>query len=178
MKFKKQYLTLTELGRVFGVVEREIGKRLINIGLRTLKRKPTFTAFHEGLATSSPNYSRSQDLDDRYVWHSTRVVAALIENGSVPAIPPPANLLTTPILDGPFIVRSNTDALHEIVGESGSVAVWVAGDRNAQIVCQLLNVGHRLGVIKCPQPEQQPETLPAEESVSTEKSGFVIYGLS
>jgi hypothetical protein len=57
----------------------------------------------------------------------------------------------------------------QVVGQRGAVAS-VSGDRNAHQVCRLLNVGHRLGVLNRPQPEQ----LPAEKSGPLETAAFII----
>lgn len=173
MKFTKQFLTLAELGRVFGVSEKMVGKWLTDMNLRTSKGKPSFTAHSEDWVT----FVRSQSPNDKYVWRSKRTVAALVANGAKPVMPPPADLFTASDLDGPFKIRTNSDSHHEVVGANGEVEVWVAGDRNAQIVCQLLNVGHRLDVFQRPQSEQTPTLEPPEEPAPTVTDGFVIYGV-
>jgi len=99
-----------------------------------------------------------------------------VENGAKLVVPPPTELFAASHLDGPFKIRTNSDSPHEIVGTNGEVEVWVAGDLNAQIVCRLLNVGHRLGVLQRPQSEQTPEPMPAEEPALIETDGFIILG--
>lgn len=172
MKLKNPYLTLAELGRVFGVSEAVIARRLTDINLRTSKGKPSFTAFSEKWVTSA----HSQSSNDKYVWHGQRTAAALVENGAKPVVPPPTDLFAASHLDGPFKIRTNSDSPHEIVDANGEVEVWVSGDLNAQIVCRLLNVGHRLGVLQRPPPEQQPEPMPVEEPALIETDGFIICG--
>lgn len=172
MKFTKQYLTLAELGRVFGISEAMIARRLTDLNLRTSNGKPSFTAFSERWVTSG----HSQSSNDKHVWHGQRTVAALVENGAKPVVPPPTELFAASHLDGPFRIRTNTDSPHEIVGANGEVEVWVSGDLNAQIVCQLLNAGHRLGVLQRRQSKQTPEPEPAEEPALIETDGFIIIG--
>lgn len=174
MKFKKPYLTLAELGQVFGVSEAKIVRRLTNMNLRTSRGKPSFKAFSEKWVTST----HAQSSNDKYVWHGQRTVAALVEDGATIAVPPPMDLFAASNLEGPFKIRSNSDSPHEIVGANGEVEVWVAGDLNAQIVCKLLNVGHRLGVLQRPQSEQtpEPEPEPVEEPAHIETDGFIIIG--
>ena len=48
MKFKKPYLTLAELGQVFGVSEAKIVRRLTNMNLRTWT-SPRFVGAGNGL---------------------------------------------------------------------------------------------------------------------------------
>ena len=171
MKFKKSHLTLAELGRVFGLSEARIAKSLTNMNLRTSKGKPSFKAFSEKWVTSNP----AQSSNEKYVWHGQRTVAALVEDGSTIAVPPPMDLFAASNLDGPFKIRTNTNSPHEIVGANGEVEVWVAGDVNAQIVCKLLNVGHRLGVIQRPQSEQTPpEPEPVAQPAHNYTAGFII----
>lgn len=172
MKFKKPHLTLAELGRVFGISEAKIAKQLTDMNLRTSKGKPSFKAFSEKWVKSI----NSQDSNDKYVWHGQRTVAALVEDGKKPVVPPPTELFAPSNLDGPFKIRTNSDSPHEIVGANGEVEVWVAGDLNAQIVCKLLNVGHRLGVLQRPQSEQTPEPEPVEAPAHIETDGFIIIG--
>lgn len=171
MKFKKPHLTLAELGRVFGISEAMIARRLTNMNLRTSKGKPSFKAFSEKWVTSAP-----KDSNDKHVWHGHRTVAALVEEGLKPVVPPPTDLFTASHLDGPFKIRTNTDSPHEIVGANGEVEVWVTGELNAQIVCKLLNVGHRLRVLQGPQPEETPEPEPVEEPAHNVTDDFIILG--
>jgi hypothetical protein len=170
MKFKKQYLTLAELGRVFGISEAMMARRLTNMNLRTSKGKPSFKAFSEKWV------AQSQTSNDKYVWHGQRTVAALVEDGMKPVVPPPTELFMPSNLEGPFKVRTNADSPHEIVGANGEVEVWVAGDLNAQIVCRLLNVGHRLRVFQRSQSEQTPEPEPVEEPTHNVTDDFIILG--
>ena len=173
MKFKKTYLTLDELGRLFGVSQKTVGKWLEKLGLRTSKGKPSLVAFSQNWVS----FVQNRNTDDRHVWNAERTVAVFIENGMKSVVPPPTDLIVTSHLDGPFTIRTNSGSPNEIVGSNGEVAVWVSGDANARIVCRLLNVGHRLGVIESPKPEQQSENNPTEPDTPSENMGFVIYGV-
>ena len=169
MRFKKEFLTLSELGRVFGVGKQAVGKWLNQIGLRTHNGHPSHAAY-------------AQDLvgffwGEKHVWHGERTVAVLIESGWRSVVPPPQDLVETAKLEGPFRVRASANSAHEILGANGDVAVWVSGDRNAHHVCRLLNAGHRLGVLDRPPTELPPAEEPAGE-VSAEEHGFVIYDWS
>ena len=163
MKFKKEHLTLAELGRVFGVGEKVIAKWLVELKLRSPKGYV--------LDSSYVSFLKPMTWGQAHVWVAERTVEVLVMNGRNPVVPPPADLVEPAPLDGPFAIKARPSGLHEIVGQKGAVA-WVSGDRNAHHVCRLLNVGHRLGVFDRP----QPNPLPAEEPASTEAGGFVIVG--
>lgn len=165
MKFKNEHLTLAELGRVFGVGEKDVGKWLIELRLRSPRGFPMDASYVKLL--------KPQTWGQAHVWIADRTVEVLMMNGRNPVVPPPADLVEAAPLDGPFRINAHTCGLHEVVGQRGAVA-WVSGDRNAHQVCRLLNAGHRLGVLDRPQPEQLPETLPAEKSGPIETAAFII----
>lgn len=161
MRFKSEHLTLAELGRVFGVEEKEISKWLIELRLRSRRGYPMDASYVKLL--------KPQTWGQAHVWIAERTVEVLIMNGRNPVVPPPADLVEPAPLDGPFIIKACPNGLHEIIGQKGAVA-WVSGDRNAHQVCRLLNAGHRLGVLDRPQLEQLPEMQPAEGSGPIETS--------
>jgi hypothetical protein len=168
MQFTKEHLTLAELGRVFGVDQKQVGQWLIAAGLRTAKGHPSPKAYRYDLISMADPGGWGW----KHVWHADRTVEALVEMGRTPVLPPPKDLVKSLRLDGPFTVRAKADGFFEIVGGDDMVAVWVSGDWNARQVCRLLNTGHRLGVFKRP----QPETPPAPEPAPTVTDGFVICG--
>lgn len=165
MKFKTEHLTLAELGRVFGVGEKEVGKWLIELRLRSPRGFP--------MDASYVKFLKPQTWGQAHVWIAERTVEVLIMNGRNPVVPPPADLVEPAPLDGPFRIKAHTNGLHEVVGQMGAVA-WVSCDRNAHQVCRLLNVGHRLGVLNRPQPDQLQETPPAKRSAPIETAAFII----
>lgn len=165
MKFKNEHLTLAELGRVFGVEEKEISKWLIELRLRSPRGYPMDASYVKLL--------KPQTWGQAHVWIAERTVEVLMMNGWNPVVPPPADLVEPAPLDGPFAIKACPNGLHEITGQMGAVA-WVSGDRNAHQVCRLLNAGHRLGVLDRPQPELLQETQPAERSAPVESAEFII----
>lgn len=165
MRFKSEHLTLAELGRIFGVEEKEVGKWLIELRLRSPRGYPMDASYVKLL--------KPQTWGQAHVWIAERTVEVLMMNGRNPVVPPPADLVEPAPLDGPFVIRACPNGLHEIVGLKGAVA-WVSGDRNAHQVCRLLNAGHRVGVLDRPQPEQLRETLPATRSEPIESAEFII----
>ncbi len=124
------YVNQTQLGELFGGTSHDVGRWLDAIGLRSGGR-PTRKAF-EGGYVSPAGYG--------YVWQQEKTVAALEEAGHkrVPQ-------KTTTRITGPFsMVESGLDA-YQILNGDGTVSVWVMGDRNANIVTQLLNLAYKYG---------------------------------
>ena len=168
MKFKKSHLTLAELGRIFGVSDKEVGKRLTEFRLRSPRGYPQDASY--------VMFLKPQTWGQPHVWKSERTVEVLMLNGWTPVVPPPVDLVRPAPLDGPFTINCHKDGLYEIVGQGGAVA-WASGEQNAHQICRFLNTGHRLGVLQPTKPEKQPEPESSEESAPAETKGFVIYGV-
>lgn len=58
MKFRFEFMTLTQIGEVFGVSNQKVGKWLVKLGLRTTANKPSVAAFEGGYVMAGP--SRNQ----------------------------------------------------------------------------------------------------------------------
>ena len=144
MKFRFEFMTLTQIGEVFGVSNQQVGKWLVRLGLRTTANKPSRMAFEGGYVEVGP--SRNQGYN--YVWHSDKTVQALITAGHKPAVHPACELLAPCQLNGPFEYRNNPNFGFEVINGDGSVAVWVRGEKNARFLCDLLNIAHRNGVVR------------------------------
>lgn len=143
MKFRFEFMTLTQLGELFGESNQKVGKWLLKLGLRTTANKPSREAFGGGYVEVGP--SRNQGYN--YVWHSEKTVAALTAAGHKLAVHPACELLAPCQLNGPFEVRTNKSFGFEIVNGDGTVAVWVRGKKNAKFVSDLLNIAQRNGVV-------------------------------
>jgi hypothetical protein len=143
MKFRYEFMTLTQLGELFAESNQKVGKWLVKLGLRTAANKPSREAFEGGYVEAGP--SRNQGYN--WVWHSDKTVAALTAAGHKLAVHPACELLAPCQLNGPFEVRSNLSFGFEVVNGDGTVAVWVRGRQNAKFVCDLLNVADRNGVV-------------------------------
>ncbi len=143
MKWRFEFMTLTQIGEVFGESNQQVGKWLAKLGLRTDANRPSRTAFDGGYVKAGP--SRGQGYN--WVWHSEKTVRALTEAGHKLALHPACELLAPCQLNGPFEYRPNPAFGFEVANGDGTVAVWVRGERNARFVCNLLNVADRTGVI-------------------------------
>ena len=142
MKFKYNFLTQTQLGRLFGVSSHKIGHWLIEAGLRTEDKRPSDRAHHDGFCTTAPSGSTGY----HWVWNSQKTVKALQDAGHTVVSDAPAELVEPSILNGPFSVSSSRTK--EILNADGSVAVSVMNEQSADIVLKLLNTSHRHGVIE------------------------------
>lgn len=143
MKFRFEFMSLTQIGEIFNVSNQQVGKWLVKLGLRTTANKPSREAFEGGYVEAGP--SRNQGYN--WVWKSDKTVAALTAAGHKLAVHPACELLAPCQLNGPFEVRTNPSFGFEVVNGDGSVALWVRGKQNSKFLCDLLNVAHRNGVV-------------------------------
>ena len=134
--FKYRIMTQTQLGKVFGTTSHEIGKWLVEIGLRQADGKPSREAFDGAYCEAAP--SRGQGY--HWAWVAEKTVPALERAGHRRVVPPPLELVDPPSLAGPFTARARGDGQFEIVGSDGNVGVIVVGERNAKPVLSLLNL--------------------------------------
>ena len=143
MKIKYNYLTQTQLGSLFGATSHEIGRWLVELGLRDQKsKKPTNEAHRGGYCETAP----SGQVGYHWVWHAQKTVAALREHGHRLSETLPGELVTPPELTGPFLVEPG--AGRHVLNNEGEVVVQTTSDRNAQIILRLLNAAHRSGALE------------------------------
>jgi hypothetical protein len=142
--FTFTYMSLSQLGEIFGVSNQQVGKWLIELGLRTDNNKPSSDAFRGGYVEQMP--SRNQGYT--WSWHSQKTVSALEAAGHLRVLNPLPELVQPPTLNGPFSIRNCRDGTHQIVSSDGSVAVAVVGEQNAAFLKKVLNCADKAGVIK------------------------------
>ncbi len=80
----QEFLSLTELGQIYGVTRNKVGAWLVELGLRTTDKKPSKTAFDSGyveqrLSTQPGTYF--------WVWHGEKTCKLLEEAGHKKAEP-------------------------------------------------------------------------------------------
>lgn len=143
MKWRFEYMTLTQIGEVFGVSNQQVGKWLAKLGLRTDANRPSREAFDGGYVKEGP--SRGQGYN--WVWHSEKTVRVLSEAGHKSALLLACELMAPCQLSGPFEYRPSPVFGFEVVNGDGTVAVWVRGEKNARFVCNVLNAANRSGVV-------------------------------
>lgn len=142
--YKYEFMTLTQLGQLFGVSSHQLGRWLVDIGLRNEKKRPSQKAFDGDYCKAGP--SRGDGYN--WIWHTEKTVEALSQAGHRMVSPPPLDLVEPPTLKGPFTQRPRSDGITDVVGGDGRAAVWCSGDDNAVVVVRLLNYAHERGVIE------------------------------
>jgi hypothetical protein len=146
MRFRFEFMSLTQIGELFGVSNQQVGKWLATIGLREKGKnglKPTREAYAGGFVKDVP--SRGQGYI--WAWHSEKTVKALEQAGHKLVALPGSELLMPVQLNGPFQHRPHPQFGQEIVNGDGSVCLWAQGEHNARFLCQLLNLAHSKGVV-------------------------------
>jgi hypothetical protein len=77
-----EFLSLTELGRLYGVSRNKLGQWLVDLGLRTANRKPSARAFNEGFLDQRDS---KQPGTYFWVWHEEKTTRLLDEAGHMRA---------------------------------------------------------------------------------------------
>ncbi len=143
MKFKYKLLTQTQLGLLFGATSHEVGKWLVQCGLRDAKTKrPTATAHNEKLCDTAP----SGQVGYCWAWDATKTVQRLVEAGHPLLAEPPSQLVESPQMVGPFQVEP-TDK-RNIVNSEGQFVLKASVEAHAAGVVMLLNAAHRHGTLQ------------------------------
>ncbi len=153
--YKYRLMTLTQLGSLFGTTSHQVGKWLVQIGLRTTNGKPSQEAFKGKFCETTPSHGQGY----HWAWVVDRTVAALERAGHQRVSPPPLDLVEPPPLLGPFQARTSEKGQTEIVGADGHVSVIVSGERNAKIVVGLLNLAHRVGKLRGSQTGETQQAI-------------------
>ena len=69
-----EYLSLTEIGKVYGVSSHAVGRWLKNLGLRTESGQPSAQAFNENYVSQRPS---TQPQTYFYVWDAEKTLGIL-----------------------------------------------------------------------------------------------------
>lgn len=142
MKIRYKYLTQTQLGTLFGATSHEVGRWLVEVGLRDPKtKKPTDNAHRGGYCETAP----SGQSGYHWVWEAQKTVQRFLEAGRKLLNELPEELVEPPPLSGPF--RVDEASPQDVVSCDGSLVVRAAYRRNAKVVTRLLNLAYQQGVI-------------------------------
>ena len=162
--FKFEFMTQTQIGELFDVSSHQIGKWLVEIGLRTLKKHPSGLAFDGGFVSQAP--SRNDGYN--WAWHSAKTVTALEKAGHRRIPNPPSYLVEPPKLKGPFGNGGNTANGYDVVNGDGSVAIVVTGEKNADFVVKLLNFADDKGALEMDGDGEQIKNYPHRDFLKNE----------
>jgi hypothetical protein len=69
-----EYLSLTDLGRLYGVSSHVVGRWLKGLGLRTKDGRPSGEAFAQGYVTQRPSRQPGTYF---WIWHADKTTAIL-----------------------------------------------------------------------------------------------------
>ena len=128
-----EYVTMTEIGKLYGVSSHVVGRWLREIGMRTeWGQRPSQNAIDGGYCRLAPI---APGRGHFYKWHKERTLAALEAAGHHPN----PEIPITNRLVGPFNAEQSGENGYRIVGDDGAVAIWVFGEEAARIVVKLLN---------------------------------------
>ena len=135
MKFKYEYMSMQEIGEIFGISAQKIGKELKKVGLRGEDGKPTQKAFdnnyvdHRCFQNSSayPNH-----------WNSEKVFEELQKNGLTPLKHPPEPLVERPRLITPLRVKS-LNGIYSIYNSNNEEVMTVVEEKMANNLVYFLN---------------------------------------
>lgn len=132
------YLTQTELGKLFGVSCKVVGDWLIEVGLRTIDRKPTRTAFDGGFVSQAALNAGGYF----YKWDDEKTIKALEEGGHRRKTP-----VSSGRIRGPFSFRKSSENGYEVLSGDGTVSIWIVGESNVDFVVRLLNLAYEHGKV-------------------------------
>lgn len=140
MTYKQPLLNQQQLGRLFGASSHEIGRWLVEAGLKdTTTGKPSRDA-HRGkfcdLASSGAT---------GWAWRPELVVPLLQRAGHRLVIDLPEDLAVPSPLNGPFTISDSCPK--SITNADGAAALVTSSPANARMILKLLNVAHERGVI-------------------------------
>jgi hypothetical protein len=79
-----EFLSLTELGELYGVSRNKVGQWLVGLGLRTQEKKPSTKAFNEGYVEQRDS---TQPGTYFWVWHEEKTCRLLDQAGHMRAEP-------------------------------------------------------------------------------------------
>lgn len=133
------YLSLTELGRIYGVSRNKVGQWLVAIGLRTKEKRPSPRAFHLGFVQKKESIHPGTYF---WVWHGEKTRAVLdrmLAKDRSPSVADACHVQdsSSQVL-GPFSVRESGNIGQEILNADGKIIAWTTDRWVAQVICKLL----------------------------------------
>ena len=114
-----EYLSITDIGRIYGVSAHVAGRWLKNFGLRTESGQPSAQAFNE-------NTSRSGQA----------VIPEPSFTSGTPSERP--TFSTACAIHGPFMVRSSGNIGQELLDADGRIIAWTTMPWLGELICALL----------------------------------------
>lgn len=135
-----EFVTQTQLAKIFGVGVKIMGRWLTKIGLRDGDLDPTSQALQGGFCRLFRN---DRDIVF-FVWHRGRTIAALKAGGYDPVYEQPETILADRLF-GPFTLHPTSEDGWQVRNGDGTCCMWVRGERNAKKIVALFNHVHGRG---------------------------------
>lgn len=136
MIYKYEYMTMKQLGELFGVTSHVIGKWLKELDLRHTKPgDPTTKAREMNLVQT--RYGEGGYFMNS--WHTQRTVAVLEGAGHRRVLNPPTSLAIPTEMKGPFEIQFLGNECFRFVGSDGEPVLEVVGTENAKTIKRLIN---------------------------------------
>lgn len=135
-----EFVTQTQLSRIFGIGVKIMGKWLSKIGLRDGENDPTSEALQGGYCKLFRN---DRDIVF-FVWHRSKTVAALKAAGYDPVYEHAETILATGLV-GPFSLHPTSEDGFQVRNQDLTACVFVRGQRVAKQVVALFNHIHERG---------------------------------
>lgn len=149
MKYKYQYMSLTDIGQLFYknpqspvcASSHDVGRWLIAIGLRDGDKLPSQRALDNGFAIQK--YSGPKGDIPNYYWETIKTVAELEKAGYQRLPNPPGNLVQHDKMDGPYTHMPNSLNGYDLIDTKGDIIATIYEQQNAKIVSKALNAYDR-----------------------------------
>ena len=152
IKYRFEYMSMTQIGELFGVSSQQVGKWLASMGLRTDDNRPSRKAYVEHFVKEGP--SRNQGYN--WVWNSEMTVAAIESAGHKRVFPAPLSLVSPAVLVGPLSLKSGADGNFRIENRDGEPVLIGQGEKNGAVLLRVLEAADRHAVFQRslePKPE-------------------------
>ena len=129
-----EFVTITQLGDMFGVSRVVMGRWLARIGLRNRTLDPTQDARNNGFCKL---YRNDREIVF-WVWHRNKTIKALKAAGYAPTDEHPETVVASRLV-GPFSLHPTGVDGFQVRNGDGTCCVFVRGERVAKQVVALFN---------------------------------------
>jgi hypothetical protein len=136
MKYRFEYMTLTQLGEIFGVSSHKVGDWLVEIDFRTENKRPSKMAFEKDVVKEGP--SRGQGYN--WVWHAEKTITALEVAGHKRVFPAPRDLVDPSPMVAPFAIRTTDEGNFLIENGDGEPILLGQNEESCKLLVRILEV--------------------------------------
>lgn len=134
-----EFISITDLGKLFGLKSRTMGKLLVTVGLRTTDGNATQEAIEAGFTKRIPT-NRTPGIAFT-VWHAAKTIQRLEGAGYRRVVQAPP--IDERCLLGPFSYRMSGPFAFEVRNANSRVIMVATEEETARWAAQLLNVAYK-----------------------------------